>query len=251
MKKLKHTLLLGLLLTTQTFAASAPNASVTMLETAKVISETLSAGAGNSKNPLHLKDLKTSKEIWLKFQGTNYCAKGFCAEKIPPKALGLALSFYTKNTKIINNHDFMAIADFNIHSTKPRLFLLNLKTGEVESMHVTHGKNSETALGVAGAFSNVVGSEMSSLGFYLTEGELYVGKHGNSLRLDGLSKTNSNARERYIVIHGADYATQWFAETKGRLGLSQGCPAVSPAKINGLIEKLKGQGILYIHKDLK
>lgn len=233
MRNLKFLLLLSFI-TTQTFASSAPR----------------NPNLSSMASPVAITG-KTSKEVWLKFTGQNHCEKGFCAEKVPVKPLEIALNFYKKNSRIINNNEFMAIADFSIHSTKPRLFVLNLRTGQVESMHVTHGKNSETELGVAGKFSNVVGSEMSSLGFYLTEGELYVGKHGNSLRLDGLSKSNSNARERYIVIHGADYATQWFAENKGRLGLSQGCPAVSPSKINGLIEKLKGQGILYIHKDTK
>lgn len=201
------------------------------------------------KSPTPVINGKTSKQLWLSFTGTNHCKTGFCAEKVPVNALREALNFYKWNSKIINNTDFMAIADFGIHSTKPRLFVLNLKTGEVESMLVTHGKNSETDLGVSGQFSNVNGSEMSSLGFYLTDSEHYFGKHGRSLKLDGLSHTNSNARERYIVIHGADYATQWFADQKGRLGLSQGCPAVAPNKINGLIDKLQGQGILYIHRD--
>lgn len=189
----------------------------------------------------------SSKELWLQFTGTNYCKPGFCAESIPPLALGPALDFYKDNQKIINNTRYIAVIDFTLHSTKKRLFLLNLKTGSVEAMLVTHGKKSETATGVAGAFSNIVGSEMSSLGFYITDINPYYGKHGMSLKLDGVSETNDNARERLIVLHGADYATQWFADQKGRLGLSQGCPAVAPNLIENLIKKLKGQGLLYIH----
>ena len=189
----------------------------------------------------------SSKELWLQFTGTNYCKPGFCAESIPSQALELALDFYKDNQKIINNTQHIAVIDFTLHSTKKRLFLLNLKTGSVEAMLVTHGKKSETATGVAGAFSNIVGSEMSSLGFYITDINPYYGKHGMSLKLDGVSETNDNARERLIVLHGADYATQWFADQKGRLGLSQGCPAVAPNLIENLIKKLKGQGLLYIH----
>lgn len=191
---------------------------------------------------------KSSKELWLKFSGTTNCQKGFCADGIPVVALKNALNYYLSRASIVKNHDYLGIVDFNINSVKERFFILNLKTGEVEKMLVTHARNSETELGVAGKFSNVVGGEMSSLGFFLTDSEHYVGKHGISLKLDGLSATNSNARERAVVIHGADYATQWFADTKGRLGHSQGCPAVSPAKIQGVIEKLKGQAILYLHK---
>jgi len=190
-----------------------------------------------------------SKEIWLKFNGTNYCEPGFCAESIPHDALRNALNFYKNNLKLITNNDFIGIIDFSLHSTKKRFFILNLSNGSVESILVTHGKKSETELGVAGNFSNIQGSEMSSFGFYLTDDTPYIGKHGISIRLDGISKSNSNARIRNIVLHGADYATQWFANQKGRLGLSQGCPAVAPDKIEGVIKKLKGQGLLYIHKN--
>lgn len=190
-----------------------------------------------------------SRDLWLKFTGTNYCKPGFCAEVIPYRALREALNFLTEKDHLINNHDYVGIIDFSLHSTVKRFFILNLRTGAVESMLVTHGKKSETELGVAGTFSNTVNSEMSSLGFYITDSNSYVGKHGTSLRLDGVSSTNSNARVRNIVLHGADYATQWFADQKGRLGLSQGCPAVAPNKIEGVIKKLKGQGLLYIHKN--
>ncbi|MEA9355503.1 murein L,D-transpeptidase catalytic domain family protein [Bacteriovorax sp. PP10] len=190
----------------------------------------------------------SSKQLWLKFNGTNYCKPGFCAESIPNLALAPALQFYKNNQGgMVANTSYIGIIDFTIQSTKNRFFILNLKTGAVESMLVTHGKKSETSPGWAGAFSNVVGSEMSSLGFFITDVEPYYGKHGISLKLDGVSDTNKNARERLIVLHGADYATQWFADTKGRLGLSQGCPAVAPNKIEGVIKKLKGQGLLYIH----
>lgn len=191
----------------------------------------------------------SSKELWLKFSGTNYCRPGFCAESIPKLALAPALDFYKNNQDLVANTRYIGIIDFSIQSTKKRFFILNLKTGAVESMLVTHGKKSETSLGWAGTFSNVVGSEMSSLGFFITDVQPYYGKHGISLKLDGVSDTNKNARERLIVLHGADYATQWFADSKGRLGLSQGCPAVAPDKIEGVIKKLKGQGLLYIHQN--
>lgn len=192
----------------------------------------------------------SSKELWLKFNGTNYCKPGFCAEVIPKEALAPALEFYKNNQgALVNNTRYIGIIDFSIQSTQKRFFILNLKTGAVESLLVTHGKKSETSPGKAGVFSNVVGSEMSSLGFFITDLEPYYGKHGISLKLDGISDTNKNARERLIVLHGADYATQWFADKKGRLGLSQGCPAVSPDKIESVIKKLKGQGLLYIYSN--
>ncbi len=192
-----------------------------------------------------------SKELWLEFSGSNYCKPTFCAEAIPSNALEKGLEFYKNNQTLIHNTSYIGIIDMGLHSSIRRFFILNLADGSVESMLVTHGKKSETDKGVAGVFSNENNSEMTSLGFYITDLESYVGKHGISIRLDGVSETNSNARLRNIVIHGADYATQWFAKIRGRLGLSRGCPAVAPDKIVGVIEKLKGQGLLYIHKDSK
>lgn len=80
----------------------------------------------------------------------------------------------------------------------------------------------------------------TSLGFYRT-GKIYIGKHGPSLRLDGLSTTNSNARDRAIVIHGADYVQE-----EGRIqGRSWGCPAVAQNNRESVIERLKGGSLLY------
>ncbi|MDD4974724.1 MAG: murein L,D-transpeptidase catalytic domain family protein [Bacteriovorax sp.] len=192
---------------------------------------------------------RSTKEIWLEFTGSNFCQKSFCADGIPANVLEIALNYFKKNQKLINNVDFLTIIDFTKLSIEKRMFILNLKNGSVESLLVTHGKKSEGELGQAKYFSNTPGSEMSSIGFFVTDSVPYVGKHGDSLRINGLSKTNSNALMRNIVIHGADYATQWFADERGRLGLSQGCPAVAPNKVKGVITKLKGESLLYIHSD--
>ena len=192
---------------------------------------------------------KTTKEIWLEFSGANYCAINFCADGIPAFLLEQTLQYYQNNQKNINNHDYLTIIDFTKSSTEKRMFILNLKDGSVEKLLVTHGKKSEGELSYAKYFSNTPGSEMSSLGFYVTDFVPYVGIHGKSLRLYGLSKTNSNAYARDIVLHAADYASQWFADEKGRLGLSQGCPAIAPDKINEVIGKLKNASLLYIYSD--
>lgn len=190
---------------------------------------------------------KTSEEIWKKFTGTNFCEKNFCAEKISPIPLDLALNYYNRHIDRFNNFEFIGIIDFDLKSSEKRFFILNMKTGAVDSMLVTHGKNSETKNATAESFSNEIGSEKSSLGFYSTGNLPYEGKHGKSLKLNGLSATNSNAFERGIVIHSADYATQSFVDERGRLGLSQGCPAVSPNKIENVINKLKGRALLIIY----
>ena len=60
---------------------------------------------------------------------------------------------------------------------------------------------------------------------------------------------NSNARKRYVVIHGADYAEPSFIKRIGRLGRSYGCPAVPNYLAKDLIHTIKGESVVYIHKN--
>jgi hypothetical protein len=98
---------------------------------------------------------------------------------------------------------------------------------------VAHGQRSGADKAVK--FSNTNNSFQSSIGFYIT-GETYNGQHGRSLRLDGVDDGfNDNARKRAIVVHGADYVSQGTINALGRLGRSQGCPAVAPELANKAI----------------
>ena len=72
----------------------------------------------------------------------------------------------------------------------------------------------------ASVFFNVPESNCSSLGIYKCA-ETYDGKHGKSLKLDGLQGTNSNARDRYVVMHGADYVSPAHIRAYGRIGRSE------------------------------
>ena len=61
-----------------------------------------------------------------------------------------------------------------------------------------------------------------------------------SLRLDGLEPGfNDHARERAIVLHGADYVNTQIVAAQGRLGRSWGCPAVRPEIARELIDAIK------------
>ena len=140
----------------------------------------------------------------------------------------------------------LTVIDFSLPSTAKRIWIIDMEDGLI--LHhgfVSHGRNSGELM--AQKFSNVNSSYMSSLGFYLT-GETYQGKHGYSLRLDGLEKGfNDNARERAIVIHGADYARENFIKQTGRLGRSLGCPALPDEIANDVIDMIKEQSLLFIY----
>ena len=105
-------------------------------------------------------------------------------------------------------HDIVGIADFARPSSLPRFHFVNLEAGTIKSFLVSHGRGSDPAhSGFLQAFSNVPGSEATSRGAYLTC-EWYKGKYGTSVRLDGLDADNSNALDRAIVMHPAEYARE-------------------------------------------
>lgn len=159
---------------------------------------------------------------------------------VPKSLLTKALDFFEKNQARIKNKEVIGIIDFSQHSSKERFYLIDLKTGDVDKYLVAHGKNSDPNHdGFADVFSNKQDSLMSSQGFYLT-GEDYNGKKGHSMRLDGLSDTNSKAREREIVIHGAAYVAPGI----GAIGRSWGCPAVEFRYVDEIIKRMKDGALL-------
>lgn len=163
---------------------------------------------------------------------------------VPDKLLAEALAYFDKNLSKIKNPRYLSVIDFSAHSKNSRLFVIDMNDGSVWALHVAHGSGSDKNHdGFAEKFSNVSGSNASSLGFYMTA-ETYSGKHGYSLRLDGLSATNSKARSRAIVVHGASYVS----DSNVKAGRSWGCPAVSMANRTKLIDKIKGGSLIYAGK---
>ncbi|MES3037133.1 MAG: murein L,D-transpeptidase catalytic domain family protein [Bdellovibrionota bacterium] len=161
---------------------------------------------------------------------------------VPAKALKTALDYFQKNFDKIKNKRWMSIADMSQHSGQRRLYLIDMTSGKVVRYLVSHGKGSDTnADGWATNFSNTNGSNATSVGFYFAA-ETYSGAHGLSMRLDGLSSTNSRARERAIVVHGASYVI----ERDNHAGKSLGCPAMDNGYVKAFIEKMKNGALYYI-----
>jgi hypothetical protein len=149
-----------------------------------------------------------------------------------------------------SDHPRSAVVDFSAHSSTPRFHVIDRASGQLlQSFRVAHGHGSEGKRddGYAEIFSNEPGSNASSLGLYET-GETYSGMHpGLSMRLDGLSPTNSNARSRFIVIHEADYMNpqSWKKKKRARPGLSDGCFAFSKSDRDAVIAYLQGSALIY------
>ena len=144
------------------------------------------------------------------------------------------------------------IIDYTMPSIEPRLFVLDLRLGDVLYAElVSHGEGSQDPndLTLTGNMSNLSGSHASSVGMVVTA-ETYNGSNGYSLRLDGLEVGfNDNDRPRAIVVHAADYATQSFINQYGYLGRSWGCPAVDPAVNTQLIDTIKEGRLLLKYFD--
>jgi hypothetical protein len=140
----------------------------------------------------------------------------------------------------------VSIADMSQPSTSKRLYVIDLAHQKLLfNTYVAHGRNSGDRL--PRQFSNEVSSNQSSLGFYKTLGT-YRGKHGLSLKLKGLEPGfNNNAFDRTIVFHGADYVSEDTIRQTGRLGWSQGCPAVPNALSTPIIKAIQGGTYLFIY----
>lgn len=154
------------------------------------------------------------------------------------------LGYY--NIKGLSTSAKLVIVDFSKPSTQKRLCVIDVKQEKLlyQSL-VAHGVNSGG--NIATSFSNTPDSRQSSLGFYIT-GETYEGKHGYSLRIDGVEQgINHNARSRAIVIHAADYVSHAFVKKNGRLGRSWGCPALPKHLSKEIINTIKNKSCLFIY----
>jgi hypothetical protein len=146
----------------------------------------------------------------------------------------------------IQNAGVLSIVDYSLPSFKKRLFVLDMENGKLLfNTLVAHGRNSGQV--IATKFSNRFKSFESSLGFYLT-GETYIGQKGYALRLMGMEQgINSNAYSRGIVMHAAAYVNDEISKIYGRLGRSEGCPAIPSAIHRSVIETIKNGSCFFIY----
>lgn len=160
---------------------------------------------------------------------------------VPADLKRKAMDYFNANQDRIQNKRYIGIVDFAAHSSRQRFWIIDLQTGAGHGIRVAHGAGSDPdGDGFATRFSNTPNSRASSLGFYLT-GALYSGKHGRSMRLHGLSPTNSNALSRAVVLHDSDYVR----EANVRQGRSFGCLAVANSEIGSVLAALRGGALIY------
>lgn len=199
-------------------------------------------------------EVTTNVEVPVSTSFTQYISNLYKELNLKSAGLDSALftraytGYYTlKNQgELSGNKNILSVIDFRKNSTEKRLWVIDLNTKKImyHSL-VAHGRN--TGENKAVKFSNIPESNMSSLGFYVT-GETYIGKHGLSLFIDGKEYGfNNNARDRAVVIHGADYVNDQFAKNVGRIGRSLGCPALPQDIAPKVINDISGKTCLFIY----
>lgn len=146
----------------------------------------------------------------------------------------------------VKNDKMISLIDFSKPSTEKRFYTIDLANKKV-AFHslVSHGRN--TGENLATKFSDTPHSNQSSLGFYVTN-ETYVGSKGYSLRLDGMDPGyNGNIRSRAVVMHEADYVSEAWIKKYGRLGRSQGCPALPKDISRKVIDTIKNGTLIFAY----
>ena len=167
------------------------------------------------------------------------------ANGLNPKVIQLALNGFNyakKQGKVSKN--ILTVVDYTKASKQERMYVFDLTSNTLlMKLRVAHGKN--TGLDTSKHFSNKSGSSQSSLGVFTTS-NTYTGKHGYSLRINGIEKgINSNAASRAIVVHSAWYMTDDFVNKYNRTGRSDGCLAVNPSYSKEFINYIKGGSVIF------
>ena len=122
------------------------------------------------------------------------------------------------------NTSICFLVDMHLPSGKKRFFVYDMQQDSILlSGLMAHGNCNKGFLTDA-QFSNTPDCGCSSLGKY-SIGYKYKGKFGDAFKLYGLDSSNSNAFNRYIVLHG--YSEVPDKESDEPICNSLGCPMVS------------------------
>jgi hypothetical protein len=129
------------------------------------------------------------------------------------------------------NTEFALFSDMSVASGRKRFFLVDLSADTVVmSGLVAHGHCKKYGRRKP-MFSNEVGSNCTSLGRYRVGGS-YHGSFGKSYKLHGLDSSNSNAFDRFVVLHAHSCVSDY--ESSFGICRSEGCPTLSPNFLESL-----------------
>lgn len=163
---------------------------------------------------------------------------------VRPELMSRAMAALDVHSHRITLRDRMYLVDFQKFSGDERFYEVDLIGGRVTAFRTCHGRGSDPQhSGFARQFSNTPESYMSSVGAYATAGAGWGAQQGPNVLLDGLEYSNNMARDRAIIVHGADYADPEFLAREGKLGRSYGCFSTAHTDLPMLRERM-GEGRL-------
>lgn len=141
--------------------------------------------------------------------------------------------------------------DMSIPSGKNRLFVYDFQQKKtIISGLCAHGVGGGSTA-TKPVFSNVVGSNCTSLGKYKVKNRAYSNWGINvHYKMYGLEKTNSNAFKRIVVLHSYTPVPNHEIYPQTLFGVSAGCPVISDDKmtqIDRLLVKKKKAVLLWIY----
>ena len=137
------------------------------------------------------------------------------------------------------NADYGILVDYERNSLQKRLFVYDFNNDKVVMSSLGgHGSGGNSTVFRAD-FSNACGSHCSSLGHYRIgrERRMY-NRPIMAFELDGLDRTNSNARPRVILIHAGVGPLSW-----GCISL----PFTRYAQLSGILEGLPKNVIVWAY----
>ena len=184
-------------------------------------------------------------DLTMHDMGRRVWEMGMHARGLSHEALRRTVTFINSNYLRIRNQRFVTIIDYSQPSSSHRMYVFDLMNGSIERHPVSHGSGSGNMTWASG-FTDRPNSNATSTGAFLTASSTSTSQRvGFRLVLEGAERTNQNALQRGIVMHGAWYATEEFLRTYGRVGRSQGCPAMDPQTARRLLPQLAGGSVVY------
>lgn len=160
---------------------------------------------------------KTPSKEFLKIQSKAVSAKAF----IKQNHFDTAICF---------------LVDMSLPANHNRFFVYNFSKDSIRiSGLVAHGNCNQYWL-EGRKYGNEIGCGCTSLGKYRI-GKSYYGRFALAFKLYGLEKTNSNAFNRFVVLHSHDCMTDH--EVTEEVCKSNGCPMVSPIFLKRLESLIK------------
>jgi hypothetical protein len=153
---------------------------------------------------------------------------------------------------LIQKPEVVTLVDFRLPNTQRRMWTIDIERRIIlVNTLVSHGRGSveeRKSKKVPTLFGNGRGSNKSSLGSYvaLWSRRAKAGSKDKATRrialvIEGLDSSNSAARGRGIIFHGAHYVT------KKRAGMSLGCFATEQSVNDGLVPLLQHGSFIYAY----